>query len=136
MYESGDVEIQDVELSRSEFEALKIHLASVRGYPLVGAAKAAEVIRTLALDEFGRPEAAWNKQQSELSDLDNQSQLALFIQTARDVYRKWPEIVTSSEEGLDEAIESVASLEPSPALISALKASRCSAQRPNLGPGR
>lgn len=89
MIENDEAGIQTVDLSRAEFIALKSHVASMRGYMPEGFA-----------DRFRAIAARGDYK----NDYEDQHELAINIENAREIYRTWPEVIVSSAKAIDDAI--------------------------------
>ncbi|HWF08032.1 MAG TPA: hypothetical protein VG297_06185 [Bryobacteraceae bacterium] len=90
LFESNDHGVEGIEMSRAEYIALKAHLAAMRGYTVGDfRAKIAEVMST-GIDGLNT------------SDLQ---QTTSHLETARDFYCAFPELVVYDSPELDEYIE-------------------------------
>jgi len=88
--EGATFAIQQVALTHAEYIALKDHLAALRGY------------------QIGDLNARVGKLTSQNPAPPDAQQTARFIQTAREYYRRCPDLVVFESEDFDEQLEELA----------------------------
>lgn len=89
VFESNDSGVEEVGMTRDEYIALKHHLAAMRGYTLTDARSA-----VAAIENSDIPEAQDYRQGGE-------HQIAMHLQTARRLYRYFPEMVVWTSPEFD-----------------------------------
>ena len=92
--DSGSTD-HEIDISRQEFVALKMHLAAMRGYAFDG---------TLG-ERINRIIAEVGSHPGEMTAGDDQ--VISHIQMARAVFRRYPEMVMLAGESVDEEIEAI-----------------------------
>lgn len=94
VFASGDCSEEEIEITRHEYITLKTHLAAMRGYRAPSFADAWREMKG-----HDRLDAYY--------DEDDQ-QVAMHIQTARDIYRAMPHVVLVESEAFDAEVNKLA----------------------------
>lgn len=98
MSDSGGDSAEELDLTRDEYNALKRHLAAMRGYTAGGAAeRVAELAKEMELTR-----------DNDLLPSGEPQQVAVYLAVAREFYRRCPEAVVSPEDDFETALKELA----------------------------